>query len=102
MEKVVEMALSEYEQVAAATKKMEEDIYGALDAIDAYRDVVATLLEAQQASDETNETLVKRYEQFLQRADSMTTQMEDGVVDDLLWCLHRLCAVDLTERNKFV
>ncbi len=102
MEKVVEMAVSEYEQVAEVTKKMEESIYGALDAVDAYRDVVATLLEAQQASEETNKTLVKRYEQFLQRADSMTSQMEDGVVDDLLFCLHRLFAVDLTERNKFV
>lgn len=102
MEKVVEMALSEYEQVSAATKKMEESIYGALDAVDAYRDLVASLLEGQQASDQTNETLVKRYEQFLQRADSMTSQLEDGVVDDLLFCLHRLFAVDLTERNKFV
>ena len=96
------MALSEYEQVAEATKEMEAAIYGALDAVDAYRDLLASLIEGQQSSAQTNEKLVSRYQQFLKRADSMTSQLEDGVVDDLLVCLHRLFTVDLIERDEFI
>ena len=96
------MALSEHEQVVDATKKMETAIYGALDAVDSYRDLVTALIEGQTASEETNEKLVKRYRQFLTRADSMTTRLEDDVLDDLLFCLHRLFAVDLTERDEFI
>ena len=96
------MALSEYEQVAEATKNMEAAIYGALDAVDAYRDLLASLIEGQESSAQTNEKLVKRYQQFLKRADLMTSHLEDDVVDDLLFCLHRLFTVELTERDEFI
>ena len=96
------MALSEYEQVAEATKNMEAAIYGALEAVDAYRDLLLSLVEGQEASAQTNEKLVKRYQQFLKRADSMISHLEDDVVDDLLVCLHRLFTVELIERNEFI
>ncbi len=96
------MALSEFEQVAQATKNMEAAIYGALEAVDSYRDLLSSLIEGQQSGEQTNEKLVKRYEQFRKRAESMTTHLEDDVVDDLLYCLHRLFIVDITERNEFI
>ncbi len=96
------MAVSEHEQVTGATKNMEAAIYGALEAVDSYRDLLVSLIEGQKSSAETNEKLVKRYQQFLKRADSMTTVLEDDVVDDLLYCLHRLFTVEITERDEFI
>lgn len=96
------MVMSEHEQVAEATKNMEAAIYGALEAVDSYRDVLTSLIEGQKSSAQTNEKLVKRYQQFLKRADSMTTLLEDDVVDDLLYCLHRLFTVEITERDEFI
>lgn len=93
---------SEYSQVAELTKAMETAIYGALDAVDEYRDLVSSLLQAQQSSSEPNQALIKRYGQFLDRADAMTSTIEDDVLDALLFCLHRLFAVDLAERDEFI
>ncbi|MGI9605357.1 MAG: hypothetical protein ACR2P0_04380 [Acidimicrobiales bacterium] len=96
------MAVTIHEQIATATGTMEAAVYAALDAIDSYRDVVAALLADQNQSEDPNVMLVKRFEQFLQRADSMTTTIEDSVLDDLLFCLHRVFAVDLAERGEFI
>lgn len=93
---------TDYEAVAGATKAMEAAIYESLDAVDRYRDLVTSLLDRQEASSQPNMALVKRYRQFLQRADNMTTALEDNVLDELLFCLHRLFAVDLAERDEFI
>ena len=104
MEKVGQVAVngSEYEQVQEATKAMESAIYGALDAVDQYRELIDALREGQKANPEPNAALVKRYGQFLQRADAMTSTLEDDVLDELLFCLHRVFAVDLAERGEFI
>lgn len=81
---------------------MEEAIYGALDAVDRYQATVQRLLDAQEAADEPNVRLVKRYKEFLRRSASMITTLEDDVVNDLLYCRHRLFAVDLSEKGEFI
>jgi len=93
---------TDYEAVAGATKAMEAAVYDALNAVDRYSNLITSLLERHEASSQPNMALVKRYRQFLQRADNMTTALEDDVLDELLFCLHRLFAVDLAERDEFI
>ena len=91
-----------HQRVAGPTKEMEDAVYAALDAIDGYADVVRSLLAEQEASDEPNTMLVKRFKQFLKKAESMTTTIEDEVVMDLLFCTDRLFAVDLADKGEFI
>ncbi len=96
------MALSVHEQIAAKTEAMESAIYAALDAIDSYAETVAQVRAQQAAAEHPNEKLVKRLDQFLAKARSMTTTMEDDVVTELLFCVDRLFSVDLAERGEFI
>ncbi len=94
--------MSEHEQIGEVTQELEDSLYGALDAIDRYREVVQGLLDAHLASENPNHQLVSRYRQFLGRTAAMTTHMEDAVLTDFLFLRHRLFAVDLAERGEFI
>jgi hypothetical protein len=96
------MTESRSDQVSAATKAMEAAVYGALEAIDSYQELVTSLIAEQQDSGQPNEKLIKRYQQFIKRADSMTSTLEDDVLEDLLFCLHRLFTLEPTERGEFI
>ncbi len=94
--------MSTHERLIPATESVEQSIHAALDACDAYRDLVESELATLTAAAEPNEMLVKRLRQFLARIESITTQLEDGVLDDLNFLTDRLFAVKRTEEGKFV
>ncbi len=96
------MAVTIHEQVADVTRAMESAIYAALESIDAYTDTLTRLIGEQQTSAQPNEKLIKRFNQFLARAASMTTVIEDHVITELLFCLDRLFAVEMAERGEFI
>jgi hypothetical protein len=81
---------------------MEAAIYGALDAIDAYRATLEDVIGEQEASGEPNEMLVKRMRQFQDRADKMTKAIEDEVLTVLMFCLDRLFSVKMAEDGEFI
>lgn len=94
--------MSVHQRVAERTQVMESAIYAALDAVDAYAELLRGLIVELEAADEPNEKLIKRCNQFLAKAASMTSTLEDDVVTDLLFCLDRLFAVALAERGEFI
>lgn len=94
--------MSIHEQVAAQTEAMEAAIYAALDAIDSYAETVGRLRAELASAAEPNTKLIKRLDQFLDRARAMTHTMEDQVVTELLFCVDRLFSVDLAERGEFI
>lgn len=96
------MAVTMHDQVTNVTRTMEAAIYAALESIDTYAETLTRLIAEQQASAEPNEKLIKRFNQFLARATSMTSVMEDHVITDLLFCLDRLFAVEMAERGEFI
>ena len=91
-----------HEQVAEVTSGMEQAVYAAMDAVDAYVDTIRRLLAEQGALEEPNEMLVKRFKQFINRGETMTTMLEDDVLTEMLFCVHRLFAVDLAEKGEFI
>ena len=94
--------MSVHAQVAEVTNDMETAIYEALDSIDRYAATIQRLVGEQHGAAEPNEMLVKRLQQFLAKAATMTTTVEDDVVTELLFCVDRLFAVDLAEKGTFI
>jgi len=96
------VAVSVHERVTAATGEMSDAIYAALDAIDAYREVVESVAAQAAGMDEPNVQLGKRMGQFSARARSMVTAIEDSVLTDLNFCTDRLFSVETAERGEFI
>lgn len=96
------MAVSAHERVGVATEKLSEAIYDALEAIDAYRDEVAAVAAEQRGSDEPNDAVIHRMEQFGKRAAAMTQLIEDDVLTHLNFCTDRLFSVKTAEAGEFI
>lgn len=96
------MAVTAHERVAAKTREMEEAIYAALEAIDAYGETVRGVVDEQQALAEPNAMLVKRMNQFSGKADAMVAIVEDDVLTHLTSCLDRLFSVKMAEEGTFI
>ena len=96
------MAVTAHERVAMATEQMSDAIYAALDAIDGYLDTVTHVASEQREAAEPNTTLIKRMEQFEQRARSMTSVIEDEVLSHLNFCTDRLFSVKTAEEGDFI
>jgi len=96
------MAVSAHENLTPVTAALEEAIHAALEACDVYRDVIDAELASLRASETTNAMLEKRLRQFAARIESITTQVEDGVLDDLNFLTDRLFAVKRTEEGEFI
>lgn len=94
--------MNTHERLTPATAALEGAIHAALDACDEYRRLIDNELVRIEGAPEPNETLAKRLRQFRSRIDSITTQLEDGVLDDLNFLTDRLFAVKLAEEGKFV
>lgn len=97
------MAVSAHDRVSEATTAMSDAIYAALDAIDAYREVVEAVA-AEAAADGTtpNASLAKRMGQFSTRSAHMVETIEDSVLSDLNFCTDRLFSVGMAERGEFI
>jgi hypothetical protein len=81
---------------------MESAIYGALDALDAYRETCLEIITEQEASGDPNQMLVKRLRQLAGKADIMTKTIEDDVLAELMFCLDRLFSVKTAEEGTFI
>lgn len=94
--------MTAYEQLKPRTEALEAAVYAALDACDAYREVVVTHLAAEEAEPDPNPMVVKRLRQFEKKADAITQIIEDDVITELLFCIDRLAMLELAERGEFI
>ncbi len=94
--------MTAHERIAERTKDLENGIYSALSAIDAYLATLRELIAEQESSDAPNEMLVKRMRQFVERGESMVQLIEDEVLTKLMFCLDRLFSVKLAEDGEFI
>lgn len=97
-----EVAVTKYEQVKALTGPVEAGFYELLDRIDAYRDLLARLISEEEAGDDPNAALIKRFRQFTSKAENMTRILEDDVLTEMLSLLDRLHAVKDAEEGTFI
>ena len=96
------MVVTKYEQVKAKTAPVEAAFYGLLEHIDEYRELLEALIAEDEAAEQPNAALVKRFRQFIGKATSMTKILEDDVLTEMLWLLDRLHAVKDTEEGTFI
>lgn len=94
--------MSKYEQVKARTEPVEAAFYELLERIDEYRELLGRLIDEEAASDDPNHALVKRFRQFIGKAETMTRLLEDEVLTEMLWLIDRLHAVKDTEEGTFI
>jgi hypothetical protein len=97
-----EMVVKPHELIAEKTQQMEAAIYAALAGIDAYGAAARQVIADQQGLAEPNEMLVKRMAQFVSRAETMTSIIEDDVLSHLMFCIDRLFSVEMAENGEFI
>lgn len=91
-----------HEVMAEKTKAMEAAIYAALSSIDDYAAAAGRVITDEEASGEPNDMLVKRMAQFVKKAETMTSIIEDDVLAQLMFCLDRLFSVEMAENGEFI
>lgn len=91
-----------HEQIGNKTEDMERAIHAALDACDAYIETIRSLVAAEEASADPRVPLLKRYTQFISKAENMISTIEDDVLTDLNFCLDRLFSIKMAEDGEFI
>lgn len=97
-----EVAVRPHELMTEKTKAMEAAIYAALSSIDDYAAAAGRVITDEEASGEPNDMLVKRMAQFVKKAETMTSIIEDDVLAQLMFCLDRLFSVEMAENGEFI
>ncbi len=91
-----------HDAVEPKTRELEEAVYGALDACDAYLETVREHLAAEEAKPEPNAAVVKRLRLFEKKASAMVTVIEDDAITELLTLVDRLHALADAELGTFI
>lgn len=91
-----------HDAVEVKTRELEEAVYGALDACDAYLETVREHLAAETSKPEPNAAVVKRLKMFEKKASAMVTVIEDDAITEMLSLIDRLHALGDAELGTFI
>jgi hypothetical protein len=91
-----------HDAVEVKTRELEDAVYAALDACDAYLETVRAHLAAETSKPEPNAAVVKRLKMFEKKASAMVTVIEDDAITEMLSLIDRLHALGDAELGIFI
>jgi len=91
-----------YERAKPASEELERTFYAALEAADRYAALMDALAAEEEARDEPNAELVRRFRHQRSEAAELTGAMEGQALETLLRIIDRVLMIKHTEEGKFV
>lgn len=91
-----------YERAKPAADELERAFYAALEATDRYAALLDALVAEEEAKDEPNAELVRRFRHQRREADELVAAMEGKALEALLRIIDRVPMIKQTEEGRFV
>jgi hypothetical protein len=94
--------VSYYERAKPAADEVERAFYAALEAVDRYATLLDALVAEEEAKDEPDAELVRRFRHQQREAAELTGALEGEALEALLRIIDRVLMIKHTEEGRFV